>query len=135
MNDTTTTPRILADLHFLTDLVRQIGPERVRNVSTISGLIIHPVDREDGHAIGAELGLTEAVDYPSIHAGGTQHRGFTSYRGSIDGHDVGVHASPRYVVIDADTGEALTPPRTLMDANALAFITTGRNVHVVAVTR
>ena len=35
MNDTTTTPRILADLHFLTDLVRQIGPERVRNVSTV----------------------------------------------------------------------------------------------------
>ena len=125
MNDTTTTPRILADLHFLTDLVRQIGPERVNAASIIGGPSIHATDREDGHAIAAELGLAE------FHGSGTTHW----YQGSIDGHDVTVYATPRYTVVDSDTGETLTPPLPHADATALVAATTGRNVHVVAVTR
>ena len=136
MSTTVTTPSILDQLAFLDALVRQIGPGRVRNVSTIGGLGIHPVDAEDGHVIAAELGLTEATDYyPVTHREGIQHRGFTSYRGDIEGHDVGVHASLRHVVVDSDTGETLTPPLPHADATALVAATTGRNVRVQAVTR
>jgi len=46
------------------------------------------------------------------------------------------HLVPRYsVVADADTGETLTPPLPHDDATAVAASTTGRNVHVQAVTR
>ena len=120
---TSTTPRILADLYLLTDLVRQIGPERVTQVAT--GGLIHPVDAEDGHAIAAELGLTTFDNYGNAYW----------YEGRIDGHRVTVFASPRHVVVDSDTGETLTPPIPHADATALVAATTGRNVHVVAVTR
>lgn len=125
---TSTTPRILADLTFLDALVRQIGPERVSSVSTTGALTIHLVDDEDGHAIAADLGLTEPRTYGGTHW----------YDGTVDGHLVRVFATaPQYVVVDADTEETLTGPMSHYDATAVvtATPTATRRLHVQAVTR
>lgn len=87
------TSTILDDLAFLDAVVRRIGPERVRNVSTLGGAQIHPADPDDGHEIAAELGL--ALDQG--------HATFVTFRGDVDGHLVDVFASYRptfeYVVL------------------------------------
>ena len=47
----------------------------------------------------------------------------------------GLAIFPETVITDSDTGETLTPPLRHDDATALVAATTGRNVHVQAVTR
>lgn len=79
------TSTILGDLAFLDAIVRRIGPDRAKHVSTIGAPSVFLVDAADGHEIASELNLT--LDQT--------HAEFVTYSGDVEGHDLTLFASHR----------------------------------------
>lgn len=99
--------------------------------SGIAWVGIYAADRALTPALAATLGLTDRTTNESDDGTWTEH-----FEGRIDGIEVhAVGPLPLAVVIDTDTGETLTAPMASEDAAVTVAHTTGRNVHVAAVTR
>lgn len=88
---------ILDRLEFADALVRRVGPQRVRDIG--ASLALHPMSRDDGHAIASEL-VAAGATIDAIHADPPGAvvglpEGFTSYDLTIEGRSVQVFASYR----------------------------------------
>lgn len=103
-------------------------------VTTFRGSLNVHMGPVDPFSVARDVGVQvrEAHHYPE------SAEPFTTVRGIFDITQVtifGAYAPEDHVVVDTDTGEELTGPAARSEAVRVAAATTGRRVHVEAVTR